>query len=182
MKKNFIICLVLSLYTNLITAQAYDGVHEGKFYLGYMSSQGLSGIDFQIDKGISDYFSSGFRFNYIFNYEFEKPQQIPGLNFEIENTKDSFINKANLGFFLRFHFMEVFKLEDNIDPYVSVEATFKSLGANIGCKYNFTDSFGVYAQFGKGFSNSLASFANDESDFINIYGKNSYFVIGLTFF
>jgi hypothetical protein len=95
MKKNILICLVFSLYTNLITAQAYDGRHEGKFYLGYMSSKGLSGIDFQIDKGISDYFSSGFRFNYIFNYEFEQPQQIPGLNFEIENTKDKFVNKAN---------------------------------------------------------------------------------------
>ena len=151
----------------LLSAQAYDGGGDEKIFLGYANVGGKSGVEAQYDIGINDLLSYGFC-----------ATVLAGTDKKNDDNNNNAFNGFNLGFFLRFHFLEALKLKDKTDPYLGIDVSMKSLGLHAGVKYNFSDAIGMYAQIQQGFSNS---FWNDNNDgYINYFGKKFGFNVGMT--
>lgn len=162
-------------------AQAYDGLGDRKIFAGYSNVGGKSGFGLQIDFGVGGLVSFGNSFTYLI-----KPDERQTSESFDENFK--FFDGIDIGGYVRFHFNQPLQLNDNLDPYVGFDATIKSLGPHIGCKYNFTDTIGAYVQYSQSISSSYKGdhyTQGDEYDIfddnINFFGKKSVISLGLTF-
>jgi hypothetical protein len=143
-KLGTVIFILFLVFSQSVKAQAYDGDAETRIFLGYTNIEGKSGGEFQLDNGLNDYVSYGIKLIFISGTK-------------KDNDEFSALDGFDASFFLRFHFLEVLKSNEKIDPYLGVDASLKSIGLHGGIKYNFGDIIGVYAQVGKGFSNSLSN-------------------------
>jgi len=167
---------------NKVNAQmAYDGNGDYKIFTGYINVGGKSGIEIQYDNALSELVSIGGKFNYLIK---------PGGDAKEDNSMgdhfmkiDNFLENYDAGLFVRFHFGPSLKIAETMDPYLGLDASFKSLGAHAGFKYKISDLIGLYGMYNYSFSSSLLGSENVESDhsFINYYGKSNAISFGLTF-
>lgn len=168
--------LVLLCSTN-IYSQAYDGEGDYKLLLGYTHVGSLNGAELKFDRAWSDLVSSGGKFTFLFN--------VPSTsNDEFEKTQNAFAS-FDVGLFLNFHFSETFKLEENIDPYIGLDGSIKTLGAHAGLKYHFTETIGLYVEYQYSFSGSLmtnlAKSPDADSDkMLNYFGKQNSISAGIS--
>ena len=159
-----------------IQAQAYDGSEDRKLFLGTTVVGDCFGIELQGDEGMSDLVSFGGKIICLFSKEAENMD-------EFDRAAHAFSN-LDLSLYLRFHFSETLRLSEKTDPYIGLDFSLKSLGAHVGCKYNFGETLGVYAQAGYGFSGSFfaaSSATSDTEDFVNRFARKTSFAVGLTF-
>ncbi|MBK6346812.1 MAG: hypothetical protein IPN08_02425 [Bacteroidales bacterium] len=157
-------------------AQAFDGSDDRKIFLGPTMVGDKSGIELQVDDGLSDLVSTGGKLIFLFIKDAENLD-------EFDRTASAF-SKFDLALFLRFHFSEALKLSEKTDPYLGLDLSLKAIGAHIGFKYNFSETLGIYAQAGHAFSGSFWSATpdNSDSDFIvNRFAKRTNISLGLTF-
>lgn len=181
MKKTLLTALLIAGVNFCANAQAYDGGEDGKIFLGYANVGGKSGIEAQIDRGISDLISYGGKFSFLI-----KPHDPK----ETSNTEEDMepFDTMDFAIFLRFHFSEALNLNERIDPFLSLEGGLKSAGVNAGIKYNFTETIGVFAMYNHSLSSSFygdTEIIDDEmsifTDKLNYFGKKSTISFGLTF-
>jgi len=126
-------------------AQAYDGYNDIKMFIGYTNIGGNSGIEYQTDKGVNDLYSWGLQATYLINTKVDND----GVGYE---KGFKFLDSADAGIFIRFHFLEALKLPKNIDLYLGGDLTAKSLGAHTGFKYNISNTIGFYAMYKQSFA------------------------------
>ena len=148
MKKTITLTLALLGVQLSSYSQAYDGYHDFKIFLGYSNVGGKYGVDFQLDKGLSDLVSYGANFTFLI-----KPDERETTD-NVDNTFKKF-DSFDIGAFFRFHFSESLNLSEKVDPYLGVDVSLRSIGAHAGIKYNFSETIGVYAMFKHSFSSSL---------------------------
>ncbi|WKW45769.1 hypothetical protein P3875_08210 [Myroides sp. JBRI-B21084] len=158
-------------------AQAYDGYGDLKVFLGYTNIGGNSGIEYQNNLGVNDLFSWGTQVTYLFS---TKEKEAVG----IENGF-KFIDKIDVGCFLRFHFLETLKLPKNVDVFLGGDASVHSLGVHTGFKYNFTEKIGVYGMYKQGLSSIMGeSFSLSEDENGNpipdFFAKKAAISVGIT--
>jgi|GEM_PF-113559 len=161
-------------------AQAYDGLEDSKLFLGYVNVGGKSGVEFQFDRGISDLVSYGARFTFLIKPDDRENQDNMDSQFKAFDSMDAAL-------FFRFHFSEPLKLSERIDPFLSLDLGLKSIGSNVGIKYNFSETLGLYAMYNYSFSSSFIGDhkVSGESydvfeDNVNFFGKKSSVMAGLT--
>lgn len=126
-------------------SQAYDGYNDNKIFLGYTNVGGNSGIEYQIDFGVNDLYSWGLQATYLIDTKVDNA----GVGYE---KGFKFLDSADAGIFIRFHFLEALKLPKNVDLYLGGDLTTKSLGAHTGFKYNISNIIGFYAMYKQSFA------------------------------
>lgn len=180
MKKILLISLSLFALNQKINAQSYDGEGDLKIFLGYTNIEGKSGGEFEIDKGVSDLISFGSKITILINPDERKTTDSIDNNFKAFDAFD-------LSLFMRLHFSETLKLNEKIDPFLSLNLGLKSIGANVGVKYSFTEVIGAYIIYNKSFSSSFEGDhkINSEEfdvfeDNVNFFGKKSSISCGIT--
>lgn len=171
MKKIIFITVLVSivLFATRVHAQAYDSENENKVFLGYSNIRGGSGIELRVDHGRGDIFSMGFNATYLF---FKIEQTVDDDEFD----KFSYVmENLDLGALFNFHLSPALNMEENIDPYLGIFVNLKSIGLHAGCKYNFSERWGIYAQLAKSFSKSLYSVSQsgNELHYSNYFGVSA---------
>ena len=181
MKKKLLLLVSIIGFHQAGNAQSYDGKDDTKIFLGYTNIGSKSGIDFQVDRGLSDLISCGARMTVLINPDNRKTNNSVDEGFKAFDAIDA-------SAFLRFHFSEPLRLSEKIDPFISLDAGLRSIGANIGVKYNFSEVIGIYAFYGYSFSNSFGGAHNvDTVDYdtfennVNYFGKKNSIACGVTF-
>lgn len=180
MKKKLLLLVSIIGLNQTVNAQSYDGKDDIKIFLGYTKIGSKSGVDIQVDRGLSDIVSFGAKFTVLINPDDRKT------NNSIDEGFKAF-DAIDVSAFLRFHFSEPLRLSEKIDPFITLDVGLKSIGANIGIKYNFTETIGVYALYGHSFSNSFGgthkidtveydTFENN----VNYFGKQNSIACGIT--
>lgn len=157
-------------------AQAYDGSDDRKIFIGAVQVGHDMGVEFQTDDGIGELISYGGKIIYLIN-------KIPDGTDEFDRASFVFSN-LDVSLYLRFHFSSVLELNEKIDPYLGLDVSLKTLGAHAGFKYNFSETVGVYAQVGRGFTGSFFGPTADNGtsdDFINRFAKKNNISVGITF-
>jgi hypothetical protein len=176
MKTTIVILALLSAFFSpvLLKAQAYDGQNENKVYLGYTNIGGGSGIELRADHGRGDIFSMGFNVTYLF-------YKIPSIGeYDSYDKVDYILENFDVGMLMNFHLSAPLHMDEKIDPYVGIFLNLKSAGLHGGCKYNFSERLGVYAQLAQSFTTSLTGpVTNTGND--TRYGKNTILSAGITF-
>lgn len=180
MKKTLLTALLIAGTNFCANAQAYDGSEDIKAFLGYANVGGKSGVEFQLDRGLSDLVSYGVNFTFLIKPDDRETTD----NFDNSFKKfDSF----DIGAFLRFHFSESLNLSEKVDPYLGADVSLRSIGAHAGIKYNFSETIGVYAMFKQSFSSSLTGDHKISGetydafeDNINFFAKKSTISAGVT--
>ena len=145
MKKTITLTLALLGIHFASYSQAYDGYNDFKIFLGYTNVGGNSGIEYQSDFGVNDLYSWGLQATYLINTKVDND----GVGYE---KGFKFLDSADAGIFIRFHFLEALKLPKNIDLYLGGDLTAKSLGAHTGFKYNISNTIGFYAMYKQSFA------------------------------
>lgn len=177
MKKSIIaFCTFLGVQSAAF-AQAYDGYGDLKVFLGYTNIAGNSGIEYQNNLGVNDLFSWGSQATYLFSTK-EKGAG----DFE---KRFKFLDSFDVGFFLRFHFLETLKLPKNVDVFLGGDFSVHSLGVHSGFKYNFTDKIGIYGMYKQGLSSVFGqnmSLSEDENGnpIPDFFAKKGALSVGIT--
>lgn len=131
--KYLIALLFLVASHGIAHSQAFDGITDGKVFLGYTNLGGNSTLDLQLDYGLGDWFSAG--------------AQVTHLLLPADKTPSyTFSEKTNLTFFGRVHFSGIFTMPSKFTPYAGVDIGLNGLGVHAGAKYNFGERWGVYVQ------------------------------------
>ncbi len=145
MKKIITLTIALIGINYSSQAQAYDGYGDTKIFLGYTNVGGNSGIEYQSDFGVNDLFSWGLQATYLINTKVDND----GVGYE---KGFKFLDSADAGIFIRFHFLEALRLPKNVDVFLGGDITAKSLGAHTGFKYNVSNTIGFYAMYKQSFA------------------------------
>ena len=138
--KKLLLSIALLTISQVSNAQAYDGKNDIKIFAGYQNVGGKSGVDIQIDRGLSDLVSYGVRYSFLI-----KPNKEEAVD-NFDKMSQAF-DSMDFAAFLRFHFSEAFNLSERVDPFVSAEIGLKSISGNIGIKYNITEVLGLHAMY-----------------------------------
>lgn len=176
MKIKLLAILLFSIFSSVVFAQAYDGRTDTKIFLGYSLVGKTSGVEIQFDQGITDYVSYGLKGIVLIN-----PRKHNEGDGEFERTANAF-NSFDMGVFLRFHFTDVLKMKETMDPYLGLDVSLKSLGVHTGFKYNFSETLGLYIQYAHSFSGSISGISKEDStdSSFNFFGKTGVIGGGLT--
>src|SRR5690554_946443 len=178
MKKTITLTIALLVAQFSSYAQAYDGYHDNKMFLGYTNVGGYSGIEYQTDFGINDLYSWGFQGTYLFNIKVNNEEYSHQKTFK-------FLDSFDAGIFIRFHFLEAFDLPKHTDFYIGGDLTIHSIGAHTGFKYNFNDIIGLYAMYKQGFTTLLKenislSQTENGDPIPSFFTKKAAFSVGIT--
>jgi hypothetical protein len=168
----FFFAISFLLLRTEIKAQAYDGRIDRKLFLGYTNVGGNSGAEIKFEYGLNDLLSSGADFRYLFI-------ETPPTTDQIEKS-GNFFQKSDFGIFLNFHPLQTIKKSTKYDVYIGPYASLKSIGLQLGAKYNFTERIGVYINGIQSFGNSFFGIGGTPDDFTNNYGKKTYVSVGLS--
>lgn len=184
---------ILSLKTYAQTA--YDGIDE-HFAIGYRNVGKTPGIEIEFENATNEYISLGGFFTYLINpgtkLKKETNEYDGFQNFDEYEKFNSFFNSIDAGFFARLHIGTFFNsLNQRIDPFAGIDVSLKSIGANVGVKYQITDVIGVYAKYTGSFSGSVygldvfkdnESVIEDEASLKNpnFFGKKDSFSVGIS--
>lgn len=167
-----IIAITFLLIRTEIKAQAYDGRIDRKLFLGYTNVGGNSGAEIKFEYGMKDWLSSGADFRYLFI-------ETPPTSDQIEKS-GYFFQKSDFGIFLNFHPLQTIKKSTKFDVYIGPYASLKSIGLQLGAKYNFTERIGVYVNGIQSFGNSFFGIGGEPDDFVNHFGKKTYVSVGFS--
>jgi len=131
----FIVALLIGFFSN---SQAYSGKGDQKLSLGASFQELATGVFVVYDVGLGENISIGVNSTYALD--------IPDtINAEFIDRFDAKIRfNANLG--------NVINIDDNFDVYPGISLSLKNFGGHIGARYFFTDSFGVFSEFGGPFA------------------------------
>lgn len=168
----FIFAITFFLFRTEIKAQAYDGRIDRKLFLGYTNVGGYSGAEIKFEYGTNDLISTGADFRYLFI-------DTPPTTDQFEKSA-YFFQKADFGIFLNFHPIQTIKKSTKFDVYIGPYVSLKSIGLQLGAKYNFTERIGVYINGIQSFGNSFFGIGGTPDDFVNNYGKKTYVSAGIS--
>ena len=113
-------------------AQAFDGDADFKVFAGYLNVGGKSGVAIGADKGLNDWLSMGCALNIV-----EKGHGNPDAE---TLDRSDFMVTGN------FHWQDALKLPMPFDIYSGLHAGIRTAGVQVGARYNFGETFGVYAE------------------------------------
>ena len=134
MKKiSTIVAVVMVTITN---AQAYKGKGDIKAQVGMNIQDDGTGINVSADFGIGENMSYGFVASYLLSVD------------EVAGDKPNFDDRADLKVRFNANLGNVFKLDKAMDIYPGLNLGTRNFGAHIGCRYFFTEGFGVYTEAG----------------------------------
>ena len=134
MKKIITLSFLLSI--GFINAQAYKGKGDIKAQVGANIQDGATGIHLSTDFGIGENMSYGFTASYLLSV-----QEFPNLKPEFGDRIDVKARfNANIG--------NVIKLDPKMDVYPGLDLGLRNFGAHLGCRYFFSEGFGLYTEAG----------------------------------
>ncbi|MGC3978719.1 MAG: hypothetical protein QM751_11115 [Paludibacteraceae bacterium] len=136
-KKILIVLFFFMAMCDLSYSQAYDGAFDNKFFVGYTNVNGFSGLSLKYDLGFNKKISFGINTQCVFA---PKTETI-GLN------DDKYKANFDLGCFLRYHFLNTFKLPSQWDPYLGMGLGFNSADIHAGVKYLLNEKLGFFCQY-----------------------------------
>jgi len=186
MKKSLLLFLIIYSFSNQNSYSqiAYDGLND-HIFAGYINVGNKSGFEIQYESSLNEYLSCSLFINYLINPS--KNHSYEQSDFDDKEFKsfNNFVNSFNSGMILRLHIGTFFNaLNERIDPFAGVDISLKSIGGNLGLKYQLTQSIGFYTNYNYSFSNSIQGIEifNDSDSNVakNYFGKRNSFSIGIT--
>lgn len=124
--------VVMFLCTAVAHAQAFDGDADFKVFAGYLNVGGKSGVAIGADKGFNDWLSMGCALNIV-----EKGHG---------NSDAETLDRSDFMVTGNFHWQDALKLPMQFDIYTGLHAGIRTAGVQVGARYNFGETFGVYAE------------------------------------
>ena len=154
-------CLLCVPYS--VQAQAWDGEGDIKVYAGYANVGGRSGIELGSDYALSDFVSVGGQITYV-NVK------------EHDDGHNNFLMGYDLSFMGNYHWAEVLKLPSVLDIYSGVSVGLRVGGLQVGVRYNFSETFGLYGQVRQ----NLFKTFGDDVEHGRVYQGKTALSLGLT--
>ena len=145
-------------------AQAYDGDDDWKLCFGYINFGGNSGLEFTNDYGLSDYFSVGTFAKLLLTGK------------DRGGDRADLTERLDVGLLFHLHLIDLMGLPPYLDIYAGPQLGFFNGGLSAGVRYNFSESWGVYAQVHQNLF-KVFDWGDDPSLFKSKFG----FSVGITF-
>lgn len=160
---SILMVLMLFMGTSTARAQAFDGPDDYKIKLGGIAYGKNLGIELSYTNGLSDFISYGVYGRLVQNAK-KKGE-------DSEALEDAMLD---LGVELGYHFTEVVHWNSRFDAEAGVNLGIFGVGPYVGCRYNFGEVIGVYAQTGY----NVFSILKTEHE--NLFNKKLHFNVGLS--
>ena len=166
-KRNFLASLFMMACFLCVSqtshAQAWDGEGDVKVYGGYANVGGKSGVEIGTDYAVTDYISLGGQVTYVHVKD-------------REGEDYGFLSGYDLSFHCDYHWAELMKLPSVLDVYSGASIGLRTGALQVGLRYNFSETFGLYAQVKQ---NIFKTFGED-SDHPAVYKGKTALSLGMT--
>jgi hypothetical protein len=136
----FIFYLIIPFF--IYSQYAYEGLLDYKMRIGLTFQEQGKGLQIILDRGLSDYFSTGLQFGYFLD-DIKKNSVISNSPVMIDiDQNDDFLDRIDANVRLDLHYNYLLSLPDKLDIVTGLHLG-RNIGAHIGVDYLLVNSFGI---------------------------------------